>query len=107
MKRNSIFLKLLGMFIVFALIIIGILWTMQSFFLNDFYQRQKINQMKNYGKSVETKINENGLTDETLKSMDEIAQQINGRISIIDNNGAISLQQVCLDGPAHSEKGSI
>lgn len=81
------------MFIFFALVIIGILWVMQSFFLKDFYHKQKINQMKNYGLELENQIRDSGFSQETLDEMEKTAQLLNGRVTVMDNNGSISIQQ--------------
>lgn len=98
MRKRSIFTKLLAMFIIFAIVIIGILWIMQSFFLNSFYQREKIKQMKSYGHRLEAQISDFGFSQESLEVMEEIALQLNGRVSVIDNNGIISMQQGMMMG---------
>lgn len=88
MRKNSLFTKLFLFFIVFSLIIIGLLWLLQVNFLPGFYEYSKVNQMKRYGTDLSQVIERNGF-DAAKEYIEEILPAINGRITIYDMEGRL------------------
>lgn len=84
MKKNSIFIRLLILFLLLTLLIMAMFWVMQSYFYAGFYQNQKINQMKETSQTIHTRIMEEGVTTELLNDMEKMAALMSGRIRILD-----------------------
>lgn len=98
MKRNSIFFKLFILFIAISIFLVGLLWFLQANFFEGFYERQRINQMKDYSQRVAKEIDENGIQMETIEFMEGIVSMMNGRILILDRRGNTLYQEGVLMG---------
>lgn len=90
------------MFLLLAAIIIGLLWILQAYFFNDYYQNQKLNQMKRYGIQLEEQIKTEGLSQETQAQIEEIGNILNGRITVIDTKGRSVYQNGFMMGAARA-----
>lgn len=98
MKKNSIFIKLFTLFLLFTLMIMGVLWIMQTNFYGEFYQKRKIKQMEDYSAKINTKIESEGFTEELLSDMEEMAALMSGRIRVMDYWGSTLYQAGNLAG---------
>ena len=76
--KNSINHKILNYFLLFSIVILGILWLFQFIFFNSFYKDQKINDIK----SVVEKIKKN----QTIDEINEIALDKSICIEIANKN---------------------
>ena len=87
MIKNKLFTKLFLIFTAFSLIIIGLLWILQTNFLPGFYETNKVNQMKKLGLELSNVIENKGLEEEAKEYIEDILPVINGRITVYDSNG--------------------
>jgi len=92
MKKDSIFLKLFVLFLIFSMSIVGLQWFLQANFFNSFYQQQKIKQMKDLGQELKKQFNEEGLSLQTREKVDEVADTLNGSLRIFDIRGGMIYQ---------------
>jgi len=87
MIKNKLFTKLFLIFTAFSLIIIGLLWVLQTNFLSGFYEANKVNQMKKLGLELVSIIESKGLEEEAKEYIEDILPVINGRITVYDISG--------------------
>ncbi len=87
MRKNTLFTKLFLIFIGFSLILVGMLWFLQTNFLPGFYERNKINQMQRLGLELSHIIEDKGLEGAAEEYIEEILPAINGRITVYDSGG--------------------
>ncbi len=92
MKKKSIFVRLFSLFVVFTVMIMGVLLILQTNFYGEFYQRKKINQMENYSAKINRMIKEEGFTEELFTEMEEMAALMSGRIRVMDYWGSTLYQ---------------
>ena len=89
MKKNTLFTKLFLIFIIFSLIIIGLLWLLQTHFLPGFYEESKVKQMAKLGMDLSVIVENDGLADKAKEHIEDILPAINGRITIHDKSGRV------------------
>ena len=89
MKKQSITSKILFLFIIFTIIIIGTFWVLQNQFLNRFYIYNKIKQAKSYGIKIHEQIKDDKIDGGVGDYIESVAETINGRILIIDSHDRI------------------
>lgn len=86
MIKKSIFLKLLSVFLLFAISIMGIFWFLHTQFFYDYYIRQKTNTMIDYSEDVQYLMKEAFSTQEVKATLEMVADQINGKVVILDHD---------------------
>lgn len=92
MKKQSITSKILFLFIIFTIIIIGIFWVLQDQFLNRFYIYNKVKQVKGYGIRIHEQIRDGNMDEEIGDYIEAVVEEIDGRMLIIDSNDNIIYQ---------------
>lgn len=92
MKRQGIFRRVFAMFLFFTCLIVGLLWFLQAHFYGDFYQQQKLKQMRSYGAEIRTRMATEGMTEALANEMEEMAALMSGRIRILDYWGNTRFQ---------------
>lgn len=92
MKKQSITSKILLLFIIFTVIIIGTFWILQNQFFNRYYIYNKIKQMESYGVKIHGQVEESSINRETDDYIESVVERINGRMLIIDSNDKIIYQ---------------
>ncbi|WP_026478098.1 sensor histidine kinase [Alkaliphilus transvaalensis] len=90
--KKTIFSKLFILFIAFSFAIVGLLWFLQANFFTDFYEGQKINQMKLYVEEIEDQIKKEGFSYGTQENINDVASILNGSIRIMDARGRLVYQ---------------
>jgi len=90
MKKDSIFLKLFILFLIFSMAIVGLQWFLQANFFNSFYQQQKIKQMEDLGRELKQQFEKEGLSLQTREKVDAVADDLNGSLRIFNLRGDIS-----------------
>ncbi|ABR49346.1 integral membrane sensor signal transduction histidine kinase [Alkaliphilus metalliredigens QYMF] len=93
MKKQSIFIKLLLLFLLFTLIVNGIFWLLQSQLLSHYYIYQKVQGMEAYGTKIDRQIQEDGTSEEMVIYIRNVVEEINGRVLIIDEQDQIIYQE--------------
>ncbi len=88
MKKQSIMTKILSMFIVFTIIIIGTFWLLQSQFLDRYYIHNKVQQMKGYGTKIHEQVMDASIR-ETAGYIEGITEEINGRVLIVSPHNQV------------------
>ncbi|SDZ04753.1 sensor histidine kinase [Tindallia californiensis] len=88
----SIAKRISFLFTLFALLILGLVWTAQNFFLEPYYIYQKSGQIENAEQHLKGLMEETGLGDPMQEAMDEMAEKLHGWILLMDEDGRI-LQQ--------------
>ncbi|MCC5911758.1 MAG: HAMP domain-containing histidine kinase [Clostridiaceae bacterium] len=84
MIKKSIFLKLLALFLLFTTSIIGIFWLLHSQFFYGYYMQQKINTMTEYSEELQYLMGDDLLTQEGRDTLEMVADQIHGRVVLLD-----------------------
>ncbi|MBM7614711.1 sensor histidine kinase [Alkaliphilus hydrothermalis] len=92
MRKDSIFLKLFILFLIFSMAIVGLQWFLQANFFNRFYQQQKINQMIELGQELKQQFTEEGLSNKTKEKINTVADTLNGNLRIFDRRGGMIYQ---------------
>jgi two-component system sensor histidine kinase VanS len=92
LKKQSITSKILFLFIIFTIIIIGIFWVLQDQFLNRFYIYNKVKQVKGYGIRIHEQIRDGNMDEEIGDYIEAVVEEIDGRMLIIDSNDNIIYQ---------------
>ncbi|SFI20141.1 Signal transduction histidine kinase [Tindallia magadiensis] len=90
--NTSIAKRISLLFALFALLILGLVWAAQNFFLEPYYIYQKSGQIDRAETSLKNVIKEKGLGDELQEKMEEMAESLHGRVLLVDEDGRI-LQQ--------------
>ena len=97
-NKNSIRMKLWKYFVTFAMITLVLLWTLQTVFLQNFYNRM---QLKSVRKAAD-EIAENIESDSTFRFIDRIAYENSMQIILTDMEGNI-LYRADEYSPAYQE----
>ncbi|PAB57240.1 HAMP domain-containing sensor histidine kinase [Anaeromicrobium sediminis] len=72
------------------LLILGISWLFQVYFLNDFYINAITNSLVDSGKEIAAIVEKEGIESENLsEKIHEVASDLNGRVNIIDRQNNI------------------
>jgi len=80
------------MFILFALLILGLVWSAQNFFLEPYYISQKTRQIERSQQSLLNSLQEYGPGGVLQQEMEGMAEQLHGRIVLLSGDGQV-LQQ--------------
>lgn len=102
MRKQSIMSKILLLFIIFTIVIIGTFWILQNQFLNRYYIYNKIQQIKGYSVKIHEQIKDDNMDKETGDYIESIIEKINGRMLIIDSYNRIIYQA----GKVHMNRAS-
>lgn len=90
--KASIFKRLNLLFIVFALLILGLVWTAQNFLLEPYYINQKTGQIQSGQQSLLKYLQEKGAGDGFQQEMEKMAEELHGRIVLISQTGRVVYQ---------------
>ena len=97
-KKTSLRLQLIGILLAFIVVLMGIVYFVQTTFLDDFYRVHKIRSIENVGNSISGKIGDSDFED----VVEEAGMTNEVCIRVVSNNPAYSYTGACtlrgLDG---------
>ena len=96
--KASISKRLNLMFILFALLILGLVWGAQNFLLAPYYISQKTRQIESSQQSLIRLLQEYGPGEVFQQEMEGMAEQLHGRIVLLSEGGQV-LQQADDESP--------
>lgn len=103
--KNSIGLKLFVGITIFALIIVGLSWILNTKYLEDYYLEKKKDSLIEYSQEINAAYNNNiNDIDETLKRIENI---IGGSITILDTNGTEIYDSSFMPGKGGKGRGNL
>ncbi|RQD72236.1 MAG: sensor histidine kinase [Tindallia sp. MSAO_Bac2] len=90
--KASISRRLNLMFILFGLLILGLVWSAQNFLLEPYYISQKTSQIEQRQKVLLNSLQEHGPGEVFQQEMEEAAEELHGRVALLDQDGQALLQ---------------
>ena len=87
MKNKSIFTVILIYFLLFSIIMVGILWLVQMNFMPQYYYNEKVNIIKNYGLELEKMVGDSKIDEQSISMIHSASERINARIVVYNKNG--------------------
>ena len=86
---NSIRFRLWGYFILFAVLILGLVWLLQVYFLDTFYESMKVKEADRIAKSIVQEFRSDRSMEEFRQTLDRVVQGTDTYLRIENGDGMI------------------